>query len=510
MAKRFYRSIFPWVVLVHTGLFLAFWLTNTAFYAQTNDYLNDRLGLRLDYIRLCLWAAAGLAVWSAARLLFYRQGSSRSLRIITDILYGLAGLVFVAFFYGSYWLLFRESPAQQVRLIQLILYHRLILDIAIVIAAAALGALWLRRTLGRPPAPDLGDRLLSIAAVLSVFALIWVLGIAFPPDSVYQGELPLKPMLLAHRGASFQAPENTLASTELAARMGVHGVESDLRISLDGFPFVMHDEDLKRTTDVAEVFPGRQNDRAETFTLSEVRQLNAGQWFLNVDPYRSIARRAVSNDQAQSYQDQAVPSLADQLEVVRQHELFYMFDLKPPPDDHPYRDLFSLIVLRQIQVFEIDRQILFLANLEQADLIRVLAPQMTLVHGTNYQRPWSASDLIGNGYQVVNAEYNLDPEWITEYQQAGLWVNLYTVDEPWQYSRLWQMGVNSITSSNPGAMVALHRPVLGLSAVAHFTIWTLLSFTAAVLSISAGTLAAWYKRRVPALPAEEAGQGDQL
>ncbi len=55
MLKRFFRAILPWIVLVHSLLFLGFWLTNSVFYVTTNDYLAGMLGSRLDYILICLW-----------------------------------------------------------------------------------------------------------------------------------------------------------------------------------------------------------------------------------------------------------------------------------------------------------------------------------------------------------------------------------------------------------------------------------------------------------------------
>ena len=100
MVRFLFRTILPWVVLVHAGLFLIFWLTNALFYAQTNDYLTEKIGTRLDFIRICLLAAAGLALWSVARLVLERLGVSHRLALLTTVLYGFCSLTFVAFFYG--------------------------------------------------------------------------------------------------------------------------------------------------------------------------------------------------------------------------------------------------------------------------------------------------------------------------------------------------------------------------------------------------------------------------
>jgi len=62
-------------------------------------------------------------------------------------------------------------------------------------------------------------------------------------------QAPIKPWLHAHRGASADAPENTLASFALGLRQGADGIELDVHASADGVPMVIHDPDLSRTTD---------------------------------------------------------------------------------------------------------------------------------------------------------------------------------------------------------------------------------------------------------------------
>lgn len=57
--------------------------------------------------------------------------------------------------------------------------------------------------------------------------------------------------------------------------------------SYDGVPFLMHDATLRRTTNVAEVFPNRTHHDASMFTWAELQQLNAGDWFLSVRQIRS-------------------------------------------------------------------------------------------------------------------------------------------------------------------------------------------------------------------------------
>jgi glycerophosphoryl diester phosphodiesterase len=95
-----------------------------------------------------------------------------------------------------------------------------------------------------------------------------------------------KPWLIAHRGASAYAPENTIPAFRLAAEQGADWVEFDLQLTKDRQVVCLHDNSLERTTDVEEVFPDRFRSEGTTkrwmledFTLAEIKRLDAGIWF---------------------------------------------------------------------------------------------------------------------------------------------------------------------------------------------------------------------------------------
>ncbi|WP_298804440.1 glycerophosphodiester phosphodiesterase [uncultured Pseudokineococcus sp.] len=104
---------------------------------------------------------------------------------------------------------------------------------------------------------------------------------ADPPDAgaaVRRGPRPLlrrapgaPPAVVAHRGSSSTAPENTLAAFEAARRAGAPWVETDLRRTRDGVAVVLHDPRMERTTDGAGDLAG--------LTAAEVAALDAGSWF---------------------------------------------------------------------------------------------------------------------------------------------------------------------------------------------------------------------------------------
>lgn len=128
-----------------------------------------------------------------------------------------------------------------------------------------------------------------------------------------------KQLLIAHRGASAYAPEHTFAAYELAIAQRADFVEQDLQITKDGVLICLHDPDLARTTDVADVFPNRTTlrdpERSGTpkrgwytvdFTLAEIKRLDAGSWFNRANPFAS----------RESYVGQRIPTLEETINLV--------------------------------------------------------------------------------------------------------------------------------------------------------------------------------------------------
>lgn len=117
--------------------------------------------------------------------------------------------------------------------------------------------------------------LLALAALACLTTLAPGRAVAMP-----QGAGPEHDVVdVAHRGSSGEAPENTLAAVKLALDQRASFVEIDVQRSADGALVVMHDTTLARTTDVEEVFPGREPWNVGDFTLEEIRRLDAGSWF---------------------------------------------------------------------------------------------------------------------------------------------------------------------------------------------------------------------------------------
>ncbi len=82
---------------------------------------------------------------------------------------------------------------------------------------------------------------------------------------------PDRPIIVAHRGSSGSAPENTLASFSLAFQERADMIELDVRMTRDFFLVVLHDQDIRRTTN--------GEGKVWDYSLQELRAFDAGQWF---------------------------------------------------------------------------------------------------------------------------------------------------------------------------------------------------------------------------------------
>jgi glycerophosphoryl diester phosphodiesterase len=98
-----------------------------------------------------------------------------------------------------------------------------------------------------------------------------------------QKKMPKCPVI-AHRGTIYWAPELTEAAFRWARNSAADYLELDVHRTKDGQLVVMHDKTLKRTTNVATLFPGRENDQIGTFTMEEILSLDAGILFNEKNP----------------------------------------------------------------------------------------------------------------------------------------------------------------------------------------------------------------------------------
>ena len=239
-------------------------------------------------------------------------------------------------------------------------------------------------------------------------------------------------MLVAHRGGSRLAPENTMVAFRAAIdEWGSDMLELDVRLSKDGVVMVIHDETVDRTTDGT----GRVRDQ----TLDQLSELDAGYRFHDLDGAPTFRGRGVT-----------IPTLRELLESCPDIRL--NIEAKEAPVARPLVDL--------IREFDAQDRVLVAAEFERNR------------HGARgYGGPWGASRtdcfffwflhrLPGGilytpkvdafqvpehfkGYRV------LTPRLIEAAHRRNIPVHVWTVDDPDDMRRLLSWGVDAIQTDRP-------------------------------------------------------------
>ena len=238
-----------------------------------------------------------------------------------------------------------------------------------------------------------------------------------------------RPLIFAHRGASHEAPQNTLAAFLRAAELGADGIELDVQFSRDNELVVIHDFDLAATTDGQ----GPVRDR----TLAQLKELDAGGWF------------------GSAFVGQRIPTLQEVVDNVGQR-LLLNIELKAVGLGDgglaasvarliESNDLVERVVVSSFNPLAIWR----LKRLNPAIPIGLLyAPDLPWP----LRRPWMRHFIHP---QALHPHHSLvDEEYVAWARQRGYRVNTWTVDEPQEMRRLADLGVDMIISNRPDLAAA--------------------------------------------------------
>ena len=93
-----------------------------------------------------------------------------------------------------------------------------------------------------------------------------------------------KDIVIAHRGSTYWAPEETESAYRWARNIGADYLEVDIQRTKDGVLLALHDQDLTRTTNIENIYPLRVENYSSDFTYEEILKLDAGSWFNVANP----------------------------------------------------------------------------------------------------------------------------------------------------------------------------------------------------------------------------------
>lgn len=242
---------------------------------------------------------------------------------------------------------------------------------------------------------------------------------------------------VAHRGASADVAENTLAAIRRAIAHEADLVELDVQRTRDGELVLMHDSTLVRTTDVRKVFPTRGPWRVADFTYDELARLDAGSW------------------RSPELAGERIPTLAEAIEVIRPSRAGLLLELKSP-------ELYPGIVSDVVGTMRGARGYVDEAVPRGRLVVQSFSYAAMKDHKT--QEPSVPVGLLGApsranlpvlatwADQVNPSHFSVDKGYVDHVHRLGMACLVWTVNRGPAMRRAVRMGVDGIITNRPDAL----------------------------------------------------------
>jgi glycerophosphoryl diester phosphodiesterase len=244
-------------------------------------------------------------------------------------------------------------------------------------------------------------------------------------------------MIVAHRGASEEAPENTLAAFRLAWERGADAIEGDVYLTRDGHIVVIHDETTKRTA-------GGVDLRVADSTLAQLQALDMGAW------------------KADRYRGERMPTLEQVLAIVPAGKKIFI-EIKCGPDIVPKLrtmldasplspDQVVVIAFEEAVITEVKQKIpqikaYWLVGYKQDEATKAWSPRIEDVLRTLDRLGADGLDTEGNRQFV-------DQALVQQLRARGKGLHVWTIDKPADAQHFQKLGVDSITTNRPAEIRA--------------------------------------------------------
>lgn len=234
------------------------------------------------------------------------------------------------------------------------------------------------------------------------------------------------PQIIAHRGASGHAPENTLAAYRLAIELGSHSIEADVQASSDGHIVAIHDAVLQRTTN--------GSGRVAESTLEELRAVDAGRWF------------------DRDFAGQRIPTIEEVLGLGRVAEIGFNFRLRCP-----FSSGFGRSLIQEVRTLDAIHPVVVVSS-DPATLGALRKLDDAVVTGLRIDSPRAdgAEQAARAGARQLYLRDNLvTVELVNRVHRAGLLVVAGTVNSPARMRALLSTGVDGMVTDFPDRLRAI-------------------------------------------------------
>ncbi|WP_017472249.1 glycerophosphodiester phosphodiesterase family protein [Amphibacillus jilinensis] len=233
-------------------------------------------------------------------------------------------------------------------------------------------------------------------------------------------------LIIAHRGASFDQPENSFSAFKLANQLGADGIETDVHLTKDNIPVLIHDETIDRVTS--------NNGYVHQYTYKDLKKLDIGSWF---DP---------------RYHGERILSLNELLEWMTTTNLLLNLELKT--NKIAYEGI-EKIVSQQIDQFNLSDRVIFSsfnkASLEMLKAINKNNKVALLTSHLNRPIMKELTELKANGLHLKYRHINR--RIVKTLHDNHLYIAPYTVNHPNHLRRCFQLNCDMIITDRPDLAV---------------------------------------------------------
>jgi len=229
------------------------------------------------------------------------------------------------------------------------------------------------------------------------------------------------PPVIAHRGASAQAPENTFAAFKKAKALGLQWVEFDVRLSASGDLVIFHDDCLERTTNGF--------GKVIQHPYQYIKTLDAGQWF------------------SYDYKNERVPTLPDLLVYLSELGLSANLEIKSSPG---YEELLTQYVIKIIEKSPKIPMLISSFSREVLTLVKQTSSPLDvgfLMH--RWEEDWEKIFDDINAQAIHISDNMVTPARVIELKRKKCPLLVYTIDNPDRANVLFDLGVDAVFSNCP-------------------------------------------------------------
>lgn len=231
-----------------------------------------------------------------------------------------------------------------------------------------------------------------------------------------------KPMVYAHRGASGHAPQNTISAFKMGINMGAKGIETDIQLSADGIPIIIHNDDIDNLSN--------GTGACNSMTLKELRKYDFGSWF------------------SDKFIGEKIPTLEEVIQLVEKEDIILNIEIKGGFVKYPEIEEKALALVEKYSL--VDKVIISSFNHYSIMKIKELNKNIKTapIYSLGLALPWKYAKMI-NANNIHPKFTSINKDIVDMCHQNNIQVNCWTPNTKEDIISCINLGVDGIVTNYP-------------------------------------------------------------